>query len=389
MSNQRVAVIIGAGPEEEILLRRQLQSVVDIAAVEPDPRRGHAVVKERAAQVALLYLDRDPAATLDASREIGLNGCYSVVVSRDRDPDLVLQAMRSGARDFAYLDGDDDVRRAVIGLAALGPKTAAPAPGGKLVAIFGAKGGTGATTIATNLAGALVSTAGEGGPAAVALVDADFQLGDVQAFLDTKGDYTWRSLARDLHRLDKDLLRQQMTKHRSGLHVLAQTSHPEEAEELDGRVVGRALDLLRAHYDYVVADGLSNFSDTSLAILDRADAILLVLTQDVPSLKNAHRILELFKRLGYDGDKTKVVVNRYTKRAELTLDTIADALGQPVAHTIANDFPAVTGAINKGDLLSATAPRAEVTTDIAAMVGLLGSKPAEQRRGLFARLVGR
>lgn len=383
MSNQRTAVIIGAGPEEELILRRQLREIVQVSAVEDELARGAELVRAKAPSVALVFLDPDRAAALEATREIGRTGCSPVVVSRDHDPDLVLQAMRAGARDLAYLDGQDDVRRAVSGLVAqAAPPTEAPA--GRLVAVFGAKGGTGATTIATNLAGALVDD-----DAAIALVDADFQLGDVEAFLDTRCEFTWRTLSQDLHRLDRELLRNSMVRHKSGVHLLAQTTRPEDADDLDGRAVGRALELLRASYDVVVADGLADFSATSLAVLDRADTILLVLTQDVPSLKNAYRCLELFRRLGYGADKTKVVVNRYGKRSELTLDTIADAIGQPVAHTVANDFPAVTAAINRGDLLTASAPRAEVSQDIVELVALIDGRRHEPRRGLFARLVRR
>ena len=132
-------------------------------------------------------------------------------------------------------------------------------------------------------------------------------------------------------------------------------------------------------------DGLRNFSEMSLIALDLADRILLTMTQDIPALKNTNRCLSIFRQLGYDQSKVKLVLNRYLKRGDLDKDAVADALGMQVEGTVSNDFPTVIKAINEGSLLVDVAPRAAVTKDIRALVPMIRGEPPAARKGLFGR----
>jgi pilus assembly protein CpaE len=115
----------------------------------------------------------------------------------------------------------------------------------------------------------------------------------------------------------------------------------------------------------------------------------MVLTQDVPAVRNGQRCLELFNRLGYDQSKVKLILNRYQKSSKITLEVIADTLKVPVAHAISNDFVSVIDAINRGLLLKDAAPRAKLTQDIDGLVplvaGLRRDQPVRKRflSGLF------
>jgi len=323
---------------------------------------------------------------LDAVSKIAqLNGCAAVIVSRDRDPDNILLAMRSGARDYAYLEDEGvDVRRVLLNLS-LTPAVAEEATQrGMVVAVFSSKGGSGATTIATNLAGALIPDGNGTQPGQAVLLDLDLQMGDVLAFLDISSRYTWKDLAANLHRLDEDLLYKSLTLHPSGLSIVAQSDVLEEAEEVNPKAVGKVITFLRRHFDFIVIDGLRNFSELSLVALDMADRILLTMTQDIPALKNANRCLAIFRQLGYDDNKVKLVLNRFLKRGDLDIDSIADALGMQVEGTVANDFPTAIKAINEGSLLVNVAPRAKMTKDIRALVPMIrGERPV--RKGLFGK----
>lgn len=375
-------IVVGAHDLEAVAIRRQLDSAAEILVNLTDPDHALGVIRQRRPDVAVLFLDHARDAVLALARALASEGVAAVMVSRDRDPDHILLAMRSGARDYAYLDGDDaDVRRAVTALAA------APAPvaarRGTVVAVFGCKGGCGATTIATNLAGALLSAGGQ--ERRVAVVDLDTQLGDVLTFLDLAARTSWSELLRNLPRLDDELLHRTLTAHRSGLRVVAQGAALEDSDQIAPAAVVRTLDLLRQHYDFVVVDGLRDFGETALAALDAADKVVLAMTQDVPALKNASRCLAVLRRLGYRADKVKLVLNRYHKRAKLDRDTIADTLGVAVDATIDNDFPTVLGAIDDGALLQEAAPRSDVAADLRALVPALGLGPAPVKRGLFGR----
>jgi pilus assembly protein CpaE len=211
-------------------------------------------------------------------------------------------------------------------------------------------------------------------------------MGDVLVFLDLASRYGFAEVLKNLHRLDEELLHRSLTEHATGLRVLAQSDQLEDADDLDARSVVRVISFLRQHYDYVVLDGLRDFSERALAALDLADKVALVMTQDIPALKNAGRCLALFRQLGYGPDKVKLTLNRYHKRGKLDLDSISDALGADVNGTVANDFPTVIGAINTGELLFKAAPRARVTRDIQALLPVFGVAAGHQRRGLLGRL---
>jgi pilus assembly protein CpaE len=375
--------VVGAHDLEVAAIRRQLDGTAELQATLTEPDHALAVVRERRPDVVVLFLDHQPDLILAVARKLAAEGTAAVVVSRDRDPDNILLAMRSGARDFAYLEGEEaDVRRAVSALAV--GVAAAPSRRGTVVAVFGCKGGTGATTIATNLAGALLG--GGADTHKVALVDLDTQMGDVLVFLDLTARTSWGELLKNLPRLDDELLHRTLTAHGSGLRVLAQAASPEEAEQISPAGIARTIELLRKHYDFVVIDGIRDFGEAALVALDAADRVVLTMTQDVPSLKNAARALGVLRRLGYHADKLKLVVNRYARKARLDLDAIADALGIKVDATVDNDFPTVLRAIDDGVLVEVAAPRSDVAGDLRGLVPALGLGPAAPRkRGWFRR----
>ncbi|MFH1130750.1 MAG: AAA family ATPase [Pseudomonadota bacterium] len=389
MKTSLTAVIVGAKQEEGELLRRQIGDVVEIVQSEIDPETGFDFIRRHTPTMALLFLDHDPDGILSASTKISqLNASAHIVVSRDHNPDKILLAMRSGAKDFAYLDDDNkDVRRAVLDLKAVLEAAPDPSDQGTVVAVFSCKGGSGSTTIATNLAGALLPEGKklEEKRGKVVLLDLDFQMGDVLVFLDLASRYTWRNLIGNIHRLDEELLYQSLTVHPYGLYVVAQSDVLEDSEELVPKKVANAIAFLRKHFEYVVIDGLRDFSELSLMAMDLADTVLATMTQDIPALKNAMRCLNIFRELGYEERKVKLVLNRYLKRGDLDPDSIADALNKTVDGKVTNDFPTVVKAVNEGSLLVATAPKAQVTRDIRSLVTLVGGTEMPTKRGLFGR----
>ncbi len=197
-----------------------------------------------------------------------------------------------------------------------------------MITIFGAKGGVGATAIATNLAGAMQRRS-----LRVCLVDLDLYLGDVLAFMDIPGNYSITDVLANMSRLDRELLATSVTKHRSGVSVLAQSSKVEEAEQIKGPDVTALLEFLRRNYDFVIVDGVRGFDELSLAALDGSQHVFMTLTQDVPAVRNGQRCLELFGRLQYDQNRIKLLLNRYPKASKITIEVVGETLGQPLTHT--------------------------------------------------------
>jgi pilus assembly protein CpaE len=304
-------------------------------------------------------------------------GGVVIVISPTKDPELILRSMRAGAREFVLESDHEELKLAVRSQAQVTEQ--ANDGNGSVITVFGAKGGVGCTTIASNLAGAL-QTAG----ARVCIIDLDFHLGDVLSFMDVAGNYSITDVLQNMGRLDRELLESSMMRHPTGVNVLAQSGKMEEAEHIKGTDIGNLLNFLRKHYNYVLLDGAKGFDEISLAALDSSQHVLMVLTQDVPAVRNGQRCLELFNRLGYDQTKVKLILNRYQKSSKITLDVVAETLRVPVSHAIANDFVSVIDAINRGLLLRDAAPRARLTQDIQGLTMLVaGSRRNEAPRKSF------
>src|SRR5678809_90781 len=109
-------------------------------------------------------------------------------------------------------------------------------------------------------------------------------------------------------------------------------------DRIKAQDISALLEFLRRNYDFVIVDGVRGFDELSLAALDGSQHVFLTLTQDVPAVRNGQRCLELFGRLQYDQNRIKLLLNRFQKASKITTEVVAETLGHPLTHTIANDF---------------------------------------------------
>jgi pilus assembly protein CpaE len=262
---------------------------------------------------------------------------------------------------------------------------------GTIVVFFGSHGGTGASTLAANAATLLARKAFE-----TCLVDLDLQLGDALTMLGLEPRCPTSKLAREMDSFDWDMLAPMLPRHASGTRVVSQVGAIEELADLSPGRIPTVLRYLQERFRYVLVDGVRDFNDFALGAMDVADRIVMVVTQDVPSVRGASRRLALFSRLGYPASKIRVVVNRHSKQVEVTLDAVSNALGRVPMITVANDFPMVQGAVNQGVPVGDIAPASTVAVDLERMThelfGLPGRPPRATRtqgRGFWSRLFKR
>ncbi len=372
-------VLLAGAPES---LLQQLRGALPNAVLKPC-KAGLSAEQFRAAgaAAAVVALEPDPETGFRTVRDLALAGVPAIVVGSQKDADLILRAMREGAKEFVLVGDGPGLVRALRALLRGGEGRTA----GAVHAVFPSKGGVGATTLAANLAG-LLQARGE----RTCLVDLNLNMGDVLAFLDLPGGFSISDVIANIGRLDRSLLDTTLLRHRSGIHVLAQSHRVEDADRVDPGALSALIGFLREHYGAVVLDGLRSFDDLSVAALDASDNVLLVATQEVPAVRDARRCVQLFQRLGHDR-KLALVVNRYQKQLEIDVQVMADTVGEPVRATVANDYPAVIRCVNKGLLLAEEAPKAQVTRDCDAIATLLlGTEPEQQpaaKRSFFQRIL--
>jgi pilus assembly protein CpaE len=379
-------VLVGAGAALEADLKAVLKEICNLVPLNAPAELIADEYRRLAPGAALVVVTAQTPQRFGIIYNIVAAGGTVIVVSASKDSELILKAMRAGAKEFVLDSDHEELKLAVRSQAQPSEQVEGT---GSIVAVFGAKGGVGSTTIAVNLAGALQDLGQR-----VCLLDLDLHLGDVLSFMDVAGNYSITDVLANMARLDRDLLSSSMTRHASGVNVLAQSGKMEEAEHIKGHDITNLLNFLKKNYDKIIIDGVRGFDEVSLAALDASQSLLMVLTQDVPAVRNGQRCLELFSRLGYDQTKVKLILNRYQKSSKITLDVIAETLKVPVAHAVSNDFVSVIDAINRGLLLKDAAPRARLTQDIQSLAPLVsGPTKVEGPRkrflsGLFGKKAG-
>ncbi len=220
-----------------------------------------------------------------------------ISAARDASPDLILRSLRAGARDFLRVPLIPEELKTVLDRTAefcAGQKDA-PKKKGRMIAVFSSKGGCGTTFIATNLAAAI--------SAPTALVDLNLQAGDLPLFLGVEPKYSIADLVENRARMDDALLASYITPYTANLSLMAAPREADSADDIEPQHVFEVLERLREQYGYVVLDPQHTFDAITLAALDQADDIILVLTLDIPAIRSTQRALEIFDRLGYPRKK--------------------------------------------------------------------------------------
>jgi pilus assembly protein CpaE len=228
---------------------------------------------------------------------------------------------------------------------ALASQPEAPKEEGYMIAVQSLRGGTGSSTLATNLSVGLASL----WPHSAILLDLTMTAGQIALMLNKTLRRTWADIARyKSGELDWEMLRSVVNDHDSGLAFIAAPTFPSESENLSGDTLTKALQLLKQQYGYIVADLSHDFSDIALRALDEADTILMLASPDMASIRAATAALDTYDKIGYPREKVRLVLNATFPRAGLPKDKIETALGMTAVATIPYVQDMFVEAINFG-----------------------------------------
>jgi pilus assembly protein CpaE len=258
---------------------------------------------------------------------------------------------------------------------------------GRVVTVFSPKGGTGKTVISTNLAVALAKSEGK----KTLLLDLDLQFGDAAIVLGLEPTKTIYDLVVAPGELDSEKLAGYVTRHQSGLDVLAAPLRPEDAELVTESKVTALLEIARSSYEAIVVDTSPFFHGPMLATLDRTDELLVLCGLDVPTLKNVRLALETLEQLSFPASRIRYVMNRSSANVGLKTREVEDGLKVKVAHELPTDRT-VQLCVNRGEPAVLAEPRCDFSRALREVVKQVvpktpsASRPAHRRRLLsFAR----
>jgi len=297
--------------------------------------------------VVFLDLNRNPEPFLQFASQlrrarpaIKMIACSAV----PPNPQLLLEAMRSGVQDFITKPIEEAVLRELLQRIAKDLRNHELVANDKLIVIMGAKGGVGTTTVAVNLGVQLSSFAHK----RTALLDFARPLGNAHLLLDLHHRFGLRDTVENLDRLDSHFLAGLLTAHKTKLELLGGVTQPEEWQSIDVTRLDRVVNVAQNSFDIVLADIGSQFSSEWSSILRLARLILIVAEANVPALWTLERRLMALKGFGIEPNRARVVINRWHKGDDEILKSIEKLLNQPVFACFPNDFRKASHAMNLG-----------------------------------------
>jgi pilus assembly protein CpaE len=332
---------------------------------------------EAIANCSLVVLEIDPASRGSMERLTAIKQVRPDLTVIAAIPNasvaLVRTLVRQGVVDVVSLPFvfEEVLEAAVSALSQQRRSTDKAASLAPLIAVAQSIGGCGATSFATHLAAELgqASTSGRG----VAIVDLDLQFGSVAEFLSAHGKGSILDLLNAEDRLDEDLVRSVSRQVEGGVAVFAAPEAIPPLESVETDQMLSVLTMLRKHYDYVILDLPSNWTNWTLSALSVADVVMMVAELSLGSLRQAKRRLELFDAVGIARSSTVIVVNRVQRRLFKTIDVddVHASLGREVIGNLSLDEPALNSAQNQGMLVQSIQRKSRFYGDIQKLAEIV------------------
>ena len=271
--------------------------------------------------------------------------CKVLALSDNPSVDLIIEIMRAGAKEFVPIPIiKSEFFESVNKLLSEFNETK-KTNNCKIISVFTNKGGIGKTSLATNLALELSKITKEN----IALIDLNFQMGDITTFLDLKPSFNISYMLENLDKINETFLLSTLERYKkTSLYVLADPPYFKQADNIQPRQITKLFNTLKETFSYIIVDAEASFEGKNIAALDNSDLVLLVSVANLPALRNTQRCLELFEKLGYDKEKVKIIINRYMENDEIKEADIEKVLSKKIYWKIPNNYFAIMTAINKG-----------------------------------------
>lgn len=306
-----------------------------------------------------------------------------ILLCATQTPEFLINSMRAGVREVLPSPVSAEALNAAVNRISaklMGVHSKSP---GKILAFMPCKGGSGATFLATNLGFQLAETR------SVLLIDLNLQFGDALSFVhDGKPASTLADVAHDINRLDASFLAACTVKIADNYSLLAAPEDISRAMEIKPEHIDVILSTAVNQYDFIILDISRTLDTLAIKALDRSYRIFPVLQAGLPGVRNANKLLAVFKSLGYTNDKIELIVNRFEKGGDIGLDDVQRSVGNVSVRTVPNSYKDVSTAINQGNALADLARSNAVTKNLAEFALSLSPRH-EETRSLLGRLFGR
>ncbi len=333
--------LVGQGDEHRTEVRDALAAlgdpVLNIEELEPDPDPDATTdATDDSFDVAMVVFNGNDELSLrylNARAEQEPRPALFALL-HDRSPDLMKRVLRAGADELLFLPLDPgDATRALLKISESRRREEVHVGGGMIVSLVSLIGGTGVTSLAANLALALRYAFDK----RVAVVDLDLQTGGLSVFLNLEPERTIMTLTEGTRKLDSIQLESSLSKHASGIYLLAAPKRIEDSELVSDVTVGATLDLMRQLFDFVIVDCGTHIDANTVAAWERSNHLFYVLDQSIGAARCAWRFVDLVGRLGLTGVEPSFILSRFVQGHPITEDQLSHTLAQPIHTRIPRD----------------------------------------------------
>jgi len=310
------------------------------------------------------------------------------LTSRNANPQVLIQAIRMGVKGFFPQPiNRDDVGTAILKIKEDKFKEDLEDTGldrkGKIINVFGTKGGIGTTTIAVNLAASFAAL--ESTPSVV-LVDMNLHFGEVPLFLGMEPVFDWVEVIKNISRLDKTYLMSLLLKHPAGIYVLPAPAKFSEEYSINQQNIEDLFKAMQYIFDYIVVDSGQSFDSIAKAVIRMSDTLLLVTLLSLPCLINTRKLQSTLQHLEYPSEESiKVIVNRFVKNSDISLKDGEKSINKKFFRTIPNDYETTMRAINLGKPIRMMDHGSEISNKFVELASAISGKAGKKKLGLFFR----
>jgi pilus assembly protein CpaE len=359
--NIRVIVVDDTPQTRETIIRSlSFQREIEIIATAENGSQAIALAKQTMPDVVLMDINMPDMDGISATAGVlhEVPHAQVVILTVQDDPDYMRKAMMAGAHDFLTkppgLDellsavenagkvAHQEKRKATQSLLASSGYTPSLLSRGKIISIYSPKGGTGCSTIAVNLAAALHNEETK-----AVLVDSNLTFGDIIDLFNMQSANTLFDLAMRGNDLDFQMIEDTLVSHESGIHLLAPPG-PEQAGYVNTEMFVDVIENIRDIYPYVLVNTTSQLTETTIAALEISDLIVLLITQDIPTVARVRKFFDTLKLLNIKPERVLVVLNKYDKGSDINPEVIGKSIRHDVDVLVPKNVRVVIPSINRG-----------------------------------------
>lgn len=307
-----------------------------------------------------------------------------IIVGSATDPNVMRLAMQAGARDFLPELDPAELLASVFKIIREGDELQSSQ---RLISFVSGKGGSGGTFLAANYAHLLC----ENHKYATLLMDLDRQFVDLPQYLGINPEASLLDALRIVDELDEMAISAFISKHRSGLSVASHKvvdviGGTEDVPFDEPYGINQFVGIAKRKFTHIVAEVPRYLDALGARYLELSDQIIVVMQQNVPSVRDTLRMLRLLTvELDIPKDRITVLVNRYGDSPAMSLADVRQSLGGYEVATIANDFVAASSSIDMGVPVKTENPKSPIVKDLSDLIYKLeGLEPATER-GILSR----